>query len=174
MKYILTLLLTASLSVALFAQKGPNGVQVAAGTANQGAAQPATAPNRTLDPASIVIITGIVTKVNLATGVQNPSIVIDGKTIELAPVWWMIERGMEIKEGDNLEVKAAPCLDPNKPWLYAIEVNNITTGTTLTLRDDSGLPFGSAAEIRPAASRLAQLQAPAWPMARVALIRRRW
>ncbi len=141
MKHILTVILTATLSVALFAQNGPRGPQPANGNSAQAAGQMAASPLHSLDPAAVTVITGKVTQVNLAVGVQNPSIVIDGKTIELAPVWWMLERGLELKEGETLEVKAAPCLDPAKTMLFAIEIRNSTTGTTLALRDENGLPL---------------------------------
>ncbi len=141
MKHILTLFLAATLSVALFAQNGPSGPPTPTGFGSKLLGQAVTSPLHSLDPAAVTVIAGTVSTVNLAVGVQHPSIVISGKTIELAPVWWMLERGLEIKEGDNLAVKAAPCLDPAKTMLFAIEVRNVTTGTTLALRDANGLPL---------------------------------
>jgi len=149
-----------AMAAALFAQNGPKGPQMGPGQ-NQ---QPAV-PMHSLDLAAVVTIAGPITTVNVALGVQHPSIVVDGKTIELAPAWWLLEKGLELKEGDKVEVIAAPCLDPDKPWLFAIKVINVTTGTTRSLRDENGVPLwvtrGGKGQMQGPGSRSGQGNGPA-------------
>jgi hypothetical protein len=108
--------------------------------AGQNGAKP-NQPAAALDPAAIQTISGTVTAVNIAYGAQYPSIVVNGTTIKAAPIWFLLENNFEIKTGDSVTVKAAPCNQPAETGLYALEIINDTTQASIKLRDESGLPL---------------------------------
>jgi len=93
------------------------------------------------DPGAVQVIEGTVTAVNIAYGAQYPSIVVNGATIKVAPLWYLLENDFELKTGDSVKVTAAPCNQPGATDLYALEIVNTTTNTTIKLRDESGLPL---------------------------------
>jgi hypothetical protein len=85
-------------------------------------------------------LSGVVTAVNIAYGVQFPSVELDKAVIvKVAPVWFLIENDFEIKAGDKLNMLAAPSLSGD-PYLHAIEIENVTANKKLVLRDAQGLP----------------------------------
>jgi hypothetical protein len=115
----------------------------AASCAAQGmrAGQKPNQPAAALDPAAIQTISGAVTAVNIAYGAHYPSIVVNGTVIKVAPIWFLLENDFEIKTGDNVTVKAAPCNQPAENDLYALEIVNEAAQATIKLRDASGLPL---------------------------------
>lgn len=94
-----------------------------------------------LDPAAVQTIDGTVAAVNIAYGAQYPSIEVNKVLIKLAPVWYLIENEFEVRAGDVVSIAAAPC----DSYLYAIRIANVTTATSITLRDSDGVPLWSNA-----------------------------
>jgi hypothetical protein len=92
-----------------------------------------------LDMSKVQTIEGVVGAVNAGYGMQYPSIQINQVTIKVAPVWFLLEHGFEIKAGDSLKVTAAPSLRASDPYLNAITLVN--TVATIALRDANGLPL---------------------------------
>lgn len=125
------LALMLALGAWLFAQ-GPRG--------NSGARQgaPAACSGTALDMTRTVVIEGKIEAVSIEAGVQYPSIVVDGKTIKVAPVWYLLENDFELAAGDLVKVVAAPslCTDGS---LAAVEITKDTQ--TIVLRDSLGIPL---------------------------------
>jgi hypothetical protein len=104
-----------------------------------------------LNMSAIQTIEGVVTQVNIAYGVEYPSIVVNKQQVKVAPAWFLLNHDFEIKTGDSLRIKAAPSAVRNDGFFYAVE---ITKGTaTIALRDDFGVPLwsgrGRGAQTRP-------------------------
>ncbi len=131
MKATFQALAVIALGAALSFAQGPKG-------SRQGT--PA-APVHQLDPAQVVVISGTVDAVNIDYAMKHPSIVVQGKTIELGPLFYLTEKGFEVEKGQSVDVKAAPCFDPDNTTLFALEITNRTLGTTLVLRDADGTPL---------------------------------
>lgn len=124
------------LTTALSAQ-GPQGPQ----GPNPGA--PAACAN-CLNVAAASTITGKITAVQVAYGAQYPSITLDGKTIKIAPVWFLLENDFELAAGDEVRVLAAPSLRAGDPALYAISITKLAANVTLAMRNESGIPLWTA------------------------------
>lgn len=126
---IVTMIL--ALGACLMAQ-GPRGNQ------NMGAPAPAVRSGAPLDMTNKVVVEGEVTSVSIAAGVQYPSVVVDGKVIRLAPVWYLLDHDFELAAGDHVKILAAMCACQENVY-YAME---ITKGdVTLVLRDSLGIPL---------------------------------
>jgi hypothetical protein len=93
-----------------------------------------------LDLARQQTIEGSVSALSLAYGAQYPSIQINGTVIKVAPVWFLLDAGFELKTGDRLTVNAVPSILPSDSYLYAISISNNASGQSVTLRDSSGIP----------------------------------
>lgn len=134
MKSILkTMIIAAALTAVVFAQ-GPRGPQ-APGSGQGSGPQGPSSGIHSPDMTKLEFISGAVTKVNLAYGLQNPSIEVNGKTIRLAPVYYLAENGFEVEKGNLVDVKAVPCADPANGYLFAVSIKNVTANTSIDLRD---------------------------------------
>lgn len=96
-----------------------------------------------LDLSRVETIEGAVTAVRIAYGAQYPTIDVAGRSVTVAPPWFLLENDFELKTGDNVQVKAAPALARNA-GLHAIEIRNVASGVSIALRDASGLPLWTA------------------------------
>jgi hypothetical protein len=108
--------------------------------ANAGPRQgaPGVCTGTALELTRTVVIEGRIEAVSMEAGMQYPSVVIAGKTIKVAPAWFLPENDFELSVGDMVKVVAAPgsCSDGT---LAAVE---ITKGTpTILLRDSLGIPL---------------------------------
>ncbi|MBI4890782.1 MAG: hypothetical protein HY821_09175 [Acidobacteria bacterium] len=123
------LLVAAALTAALSLAQGPKGP----------GANP-DAPRTGSGPAlgTIVAVSGAITAIQSTAGVQYPTIVVDGKQIRIAPVWFMLENDFELAVGDKVDVKAAACTCADGS-LYALEI--VKGSAVLQLRDAQGLPL---------------------------------
>jgi hypothetical protein len=83
LRLIVIFVLAAALPLAAHMGPGPKGPHTPA---------PRVHPPAPLEAA---VITGAVAMVNLAYGVQYPSIEVGGKTIQLAPAYYLPENGFE-------------------------------------------------------------------------------
>ena len=119
-------------AAALFAQ-GPRGPRTPAGTHRAAA----------IDMTRLTTITGTVAAVNLAYGLEYPTITVNQAVIKIAPVWYFLENNFEIKAGDAVAVVAAPSRLAGDAYLYGIEIANTATGARIVLRDASGVPLWS-------------------------------
>ncbi|MBS1830732.1 MAG: hypothetical protein JST93_35870 [Acidobacteria bacterium] len=105
-----------------------------------------------LNMAAVETISGTITGVQIGYAMQYPSIVVNQKTIKVAPVWFLLENDLELKEGMAVKVTAAPGNPPNEAYLHAIEITAVAAGKTLRLRDAAGVPLwtGGAGNAAPA------------------------
>ena len=95
-----------------------------------------------LDMTQTFVIEGVIESVSIAPGVQYPSVVVDGKEIRIAPVWFLLDNDFELAAGDKVKILAAACACAETAW-YAVE---ITRGnTTLVLGDSLGIPLWTRA-----------------------------
>lgn len=94
-----------------------------------------------LNLAAVQSIAGAITGVQIGYGMQYPSIVVNQKTIKVAPVWFLTENDFELKEGMEVKLTAAPGNPPNEAYLHAIEITAVAAGKTLKLRDAEGVPL---------------------------------
>jgi hypothetical protein len=94
-----------------------------------------------VDLATLVETEGTATAVGLGLGTHHNTITFSaGGTdyaLGLGPLWYMAQQGFTVTAGDALRVKMAQC---SMGWT-AFEVANLTTGQTLLLRDDQGVPL---------------------------------
>lgn len=92
-----------------------------------------------LNMSALQTLEGTVTEVNIAYGVEYPSVVINKQQVKVAPAWFLLDQDFEIKTGDSLRIKAAPSAIRNDGFLYAVEIAKGTA--TIALRDSSGIPL---------------------------------
>ncbi len=124
---LFTAVFLATATAVSFAQKGPQGPG---------------SPNRSkLNMSDVRTISGEVTGVQIGYGTQYPSITVEQTAIKVAPLWYLLDNGFEIKTGDQVLVLAAPSLLPNDSYLYAIDITNQTDNTQIVLRDANGVPL---------------------------------
>ncbi len=77
----------------------------------------------------------------VAYGAQYPSITLDGKTIKVAPVWFLLDNDFELAAGEEVSVLAAPSAREGDPSFYAIWIAKPSSGVTLMMRSESGMPL---------------------------------
>ncbi len=98
-----------------------------------------------LDIAGKTSLDGTVESVSVAPGQGMPSFVIttgDQKaTVIASPYWTLVNANFEIRVGDKMSVLAFPSLQV-KDTFVAAELKNLTTGKSLILRDEYGMPMG--------------------------------
>jgi hypothetical protein len=94
-----------------------------------------------LNMAAVENIAGTISGVQIGYGMQYPSIVVNQKTIKVAPVWFLTENDFELKEGMEVKVTVAPGNPPNEAYLHAIEITAVAAGKTLKMRDAAGVPL---------------------------------
>lgn len=123
---ILTLLATAGIA---FAQ-GPRGPHPGSGTGMPG-----------LDMSKSQTVAGAVTAVNIGYGIEYPSITVNKVQVKLGPVWYLLDKGFEVKVGDAVTAVAAPSLAVSDAYLHAIEITNSASNVSIVLRDPSGVPI---------------------------------
>ena len=121
------------LSTAMTAMaQGPRGRQ---------AGNPANNQASLLDLSKLQTVTGSVTAVHIDYGTQYPSITVNDVAVKLAPVWFLLDDGFQVKTGDQVSALAAPSILPNDSYLYALEITNTTTSASIALRNSAGVPL---------------------------------
>ncbi len=95
----------------------------------------------TLNMTKVQTVAGTVSAINIGYGMQYPSITVNKAQIKVAPVWYLLDKGFELKAGDTVSVAAAPSTLVSDSYLYAIEITNTTSKLRIALRDSSGLPL---------------------------------
>jgi len=94
-----------------------------------------------LDMTEVQTVAGTVTAVNIGYGMEYPSIAVNKQQIKLAPVWYLLDNGFEVKTGDSVTVAAAPSKLAYDSYLYAVELTNLVSKWQIALRDSSGVPL---------------------------------
>jgi hypothetical protein len=137
MKLLVT---TLTLALAITMAQGPrNGGGQANGQGDgNGNGQGKQSGQAQLDRSQIREISGDCTAVNITAGSRYPSIEIGGQTVRLGPSWFLLENDFEIAVGDELVVAAAPSLNAEDPYLYAVSIRNISTSKQIQLRAETG------------------------------------
>ncbi|MBL8178277.1 MAG: hypothetical protein JNK48_26615 [Bryobacterales bacterium] len=134
------ILLTAAVALAQGGPRPGNGPGNGPGTGSG----TGTGPIHTqaaLNMAAAETITGAIAAIQIGYGMQYPSIVVNQKTIKVAPVWFLLENDMELKEGMEVKLTAAPGNPPNEAYLHAIDITALAASKTLKLRDAEGVPL---------------------------------
>ncbi len=106
------------------------------------AAGNAPAQTARLNSTAPVVLSGTVTDVRVDYGLQYPAILVNGSWIKLAPVWYLLDKGIEVAVGDTVSVTAVPCTEPDGVSYYAIDIT--LDGTTYVLRTVDGTPAWNA------------------------------
>jgi len=130
MKKSLFRLLITALTLAPLAAQGPKGPQGSGRAGGTG-----------LDMSKVQMIQGTVSAVNIAYGMQYPSIVVAESTIKMAPVWFLLEKDFELRAGDAVRVTAALANPPAEPFLHAIQIVKSDTSALIVMRDENGIPL---------------------------------
>lgn len=105
---------------------------------------PAPSGAADLDPATARTVEGTVVELNVADPGQGPSTLLvqtgaDRLDIRLGPQRYLAERAFTLEPGDRVKLAVFDC--PHCGALVAGSLENLSTGTTLTLRGDDGLPL---------------------------------
>ena len=140
-------ILMAVLSISAVAQRWQNG-----GAMGQGFGAGMHACAAQLDLANKATLEGIVKSVNMGPGQGFPTFALsqaDGKDVIVvaSPFRALTDANFKISIGDRMSVSAFPSLQ-YKDAFVAAELNNLSNGTSIVLRDAAGLPIGTAGGMR--------------------------
>lgn len=95
----------------------------------------------TVDLTTLVEMEGTVAQAGLGMGTHQNAITFSAGgtdySLGLGPLWYMVQQGFSVTAGDGLRVRMAQCA---RGWV-AFDVTNLTTGSTLVLRDEQGVPL---------------------------------
>jgi hypothetical protein len=96
------------------------------------------------DPSAAFTVNGSVQAFVAAYGSGMPTLTVDDATlgsvsVALGPVWYLNDQGFGAAVGDTVELLAYPCATC-RVGTVAAWVQNITSGSSITLRDESGYP----------------------------------
>jgi hypothetical protein len=137
-------ILMGLLSISAVAQRWQNG-----GGKGEGRGAGVRACAGQIDPAKKVTLEGTVKGVNMGPGQGFPSFTLaqaDGKevTVVTSPFWVLADANYKIAIADQMTAGAFPSLQ-YKDTYVAAELTNLTNGTSIVLRDASGVPVGMGA-----------------------------
>jgi hypothetical protein len=142
-KFFSVLFVSALVAATALAQ-GPNGPGSgpANGPGNGPGTGSATAPrtNVGLNMAAQSTIDGELSSVQVATGAQYPSIVVNKTQIKVAPAWYLLENDFELAAGEIVSVVVAPSNNASDAYVYAIQITKAASKASITLRDELGVP----------------------------------
>ena len=101
-------------------------------------------PAAAVDPDAAVTLEGTVVGIGTGAGFAMPTLIVDdaerGETaIRLGPAWYLKDQRFTAAAGDRVRAVAFPCLVCAADWVAA-EVENLTTGAAVELRDAEGQP----------------------------------
>lgn len=94
-----------------------------------------------LNMKNVQTVTGTVTAIAIGYGMQYPSITVDKTMIKVGPIWYLLEKGFEIKAGDAVSVVAAPSNVVSDAYLHAVEITKTASNLRIALRDANGVPL---------------------------------
>ncbi len=146
--FTLVAVLLAAMSTSAAAQQcwhGGGMQQAWQGTARQQAQGGTPYCHLQIDLTGKTSLEGLVESVSMAPGQGMPSFVIkngDQKaTIIASPCRALADANFEVRVGDRMSVLAFPSLQVKDTYVAA-DLKNLTTGKSLLLRDDNGMPVG--------------------------------
>lgn len=128
---------------------GPNGFPAGPGTrGNPGKGEggpPEAGGPSIVDPTVMISIEGVVVRTDIAPGAQYPSFVLvrDDRvkvSIMTGPYHYLAEWDFRISIGDRIKALAFPSSWPDSSYV-AVELTNVTTSKSITLRDAEGTPL---------------------------------
>jgi len=98
-----------------------------------------------MDSADVVSLEGAVAEVHMEVGQRHPAFALsqaDGTLVSVltGPYYLFLEGNFAINTGDRVAVRAYPSSQFENSYV-AIELENLSTGAVLTLRDDDGIPL---------------------------------
>jgi hypothetical protein len=98
-----------------------------------------------MDPSDVVSLEGPVADVHMGVGQKHPTFALsqaDGTLVSIltGPYYLLLEGNFAINTGDRMAVRAYPSSQFENSYV-AIELENLSTGAVLTLRDDDGIPL---------------------------------
>lgn len=98
-----------------------------------------------VDMEQAVTVTGIVTQTAYSLGVNGSWFILQDAagaiyTLYCGPVWFLAANDFSVAVGESLEALIAPCsVDP--AHFEAVRLDNLTTDTSIVLRDADGYPL---------------------------------
>ncbi len=101
-----------------------------------------------VDPSRAFAVSGEVVAFSADPGSGLPTLLVDDPalgeiSLRLGPVWYLQEQGFTAAQGDQVDALAYPCVvcpeDAVAAW-----VNDVTSGTSVELRDEDGVPLWTA------------------------------
>lgn len=97
---------------------------------------------------------GTVGSVTVGLGQGSPRVTLeDGTVFTVGPYRVWRNSDFSVAAGDHISVVAFPCAADSDRWV-AMRIDNQTNGTSIILRDDSGIPVGGRGWSRGGASRI--------------------
>ena len=94
-----------------------------------------------VDLSTLTTIEGTLTALGTGIGTHNNTVTIqaagEAYAISMGPYWYMVQEGFVLQLGEALQVRMAQC---QGHWA-AFSVTRPSTGQTLQLRDDQGVPL---------------------------------
>lgn len=132
--------------VALAALALAGTLAVAAGQGSKGTGSGASK----IDLGSVRTVTGTVTAVSIAKGMKHPSFLLavsesEVLSVELGPYWFLVANDFALAVGDQASATVANCAGRSSSEVVAFAVTDLTTGSSITLRDDAGMPLWKGA-----------------------------
>ena len=101
--------------------------------------------NPGFDRSTVIQVSGTATQVTI-TGNSGPGFLTlqcphESYTVMLAPVWYLAQAHVDIREGDALTIEGSKMMDrKGRLHVVAARVTNERTGAVLELRDEQGRP----------------------------------
>ncbi len=105
------------------------------------AAQARNSAGTTLNMSRLQTVTGTASAVNIGFGMAYPTVTIGTIAVKVAPAWYLLDNGFEMKAGDPVRILAAPANSSADAYLYAVEITNTATGLRMVVRDATGVPL---------------------------------
>jgi hypothetical protein len=94
-----------------------------------------------VDLSTLTTLEGTLTALGAGVGTHNNTVTIqtagEAYAISMGPYWYMVQEGFVLQLGETLQVRMAQC---QGHWA-AFSVTRPSTGETLQLRDDQGVPL---------------------------------
>ncbi len=104
------------------------------------------------DLSTLRTVTGTVESVAMDYGLGHPGFILNSNEegalqVNLGPYWYLVAHNFALGVGDQVTAKVAGCLKTTTAsGVVAFEVTDITSGTSILLRNDQGLPLWTGAK----------------------------
>ncbi len=104
------------------------------------------------DLSTLRTVTGTVESVAMDYGLGHPGFILNSNEegalqVNLGPYWYLVANNFALGVGDQVTARVADCLKTTTVGdVVAFEVTDITSGTSILLRNDQGLPLWKGAK----------------------------